>query len=107
MPYKAEDNEHVMMPLDIVVVGSDGLFDNLYTSDLLTCLYPRLDMKTGILEDLEGSAKCMAEMAEIKGNDRRYLSPFARGAHDAGRQYVGGKPDDITVIVSQVQFKYE
>lgn len=40
LPYKAFDNEHVVKPNDIVVMGSDGLFDNLYHEDMLACLYP-------------------------------------------------------------------
>jgi hypothetical protein len=35
------------------------------------------------------------------------MSPFARGAQEAGIGYRGGKPDDITVIVAQVEFKYQ
>ncbi len=35
------------------------------------------------------------------------MSPFARGAQEAGIAYRGGKADDITVIVAQVNFKYQ
>jgi protein phosphatase PTC7 len=39
-PALAFDIEHEMKDRDIVVMGSDGLFDNLYHEDILTCLYP-------------------------------------------------------------------
>jgi hypothetical protein len=34
-----------------------------------------------------------------------YKSPFSKGAEEAGIRHLGGKPDDITVIVAQVDFK--
>lgn len=30
LPYKADDNEHRLEHNDIIVLGSDGLFDNVY-----------------------------------------------------------------------------
>ncbi len=30
------------------------------------------------------------------------MSPFAKGAREYYYDYIGGKPDDITVIVAQV-----
>jgi protein phosphatase PTC7 len=33
-----------------------------------------------------------------------YDSPFAKNGREAGRNYPGGKPDDITVVVAQVNF---
>lgn len=33
---------------------------------------------------------------------RAYLSPFGKGAREAGYIYEGGKPDDITVLVAEV-----
>ena len=34
--------------------------------------------------------------------DKEHLSPFAYGARMAGWGYMGGKPDDITVVVAYV-----
>ena len=44
----------------------------------------------------------MANKAYILGKDRNYMSPFARGAMKCGKRYLGGKEDDITVIVTQI-----
>jgi len=33
------------------------------------------------------------------------MSPFAENAKAYNYEYIGGKPDDITVIVAQVQLK--
>lgn len=42
LPYNAFDNEHNVEHKDVVVVGSDGLFDNLYNDDILDCLNEQL-----------------------------------------------------------------
>lgn len=83
---------------DIIVMGSDGLFDNLYDEDILKCIKPYLKGK--LLEDVTGSVNCMAEEAERKSYDKSYFSPFAKGAKEAGKRFMGGKSDDITVIVA-------
>lgn len=37
-----------------------------------------------------------------RSQDQRHMSPFAYGAQMSGIEYVGGKPDDITVVVAYV-----
>lgn len=89
-------------------MGTDGLFDNLFDQDIEGCLHPSVkahkDQKDQFeLENPEGVAKCMANKAYKLGKDRRYDSPFSQGARQYGKRgYIGGKPDDITVIVSQI-----
>jgi protein phosphatase PTC7 len=102
---KAFDMEHEIKDKDIVVMGSDGLFDNLYHEDLLTCIYPQYEKgasryDTGFVKDPRLAAECMAKKSEEKSYQQFYFSPFARGAQEAGIGYRGGKPDDITVIVA-------
>lgn len=62
---------------------------------------------TGLLTNPLAAAECIAKKSEEKSFQQNYLSPFARGAQEVGMPYRGGKPDDITVIVGQVNFKYE
>lgn len=38
LPYAAFDTEHSVAARDIVVMGTDGVFDNVYDSDLEPCL---------------------------------------------------------------------
>jgi serine/threonine protein phosphatase PrpC len=102
----------VLQDKDIIVMGSDGLYDNLFNEDIVTCIYPQYKSHqqsrhlTGELANPTAAAECLAKKAEIKSNNPNYLSPFARGAQEVGVPYQGGKPDDITVIVAQVNFKY-
>jgi hypothetical protein len=93
-------------------MGSDGLFDNLYHEDMLTCIYPHYKLSTtryltGDLINTSAIAECIAKKSEEKSLQQNYFSPFARGAQEAGVGYRGGKPDDITVIVAQINFKYD
>ena len=85
-------------------MGSDGIFDNLYDEDILYCINKNLDFKTFDLKDLQRTADCLSFSAEVKGYDPNYDSPFSKEARAHGRKHKGGKPDDITVIVSQVKF---
>jgi protein phosphatase PTC7 len=39
----------------------------------------------------------------MRASDSKYHSPFSYAAMQAGYVYLGGKMDDITVVVSYVQ----
>jgi protein phosphatase PTC7 len=53
------------------------------------------------------AATCIAKTAEALSFKKDYDSPFAVHARQAGRNHPGGKKDDITVIVAQVQIQKE
>lgn len=57
---------------------------------------------TDLLADPELVAQVIAEEAEKYSLQQHYVSPFAKGAREQYYDYVGGKPDDITVIVAQI-----
>eukprot|EP00355_Strombidium_rassoulzadegani_P005052 CAMPEP_0168618786 /NCGR_PEP_ID=MMETSP0449_2-20121227/6255_1 /TAXON_ID=1082188 /ORGANISM="Strombidium rassoulzadegani, Strain ras09" /LENGTH=270 /DNA_ID=CAMNT_0008659679 /DNA_START=35 /DNA_END=847 /DNA_ORIENTATION=+ len=102
-PTKAFSTSHRAQHNDIVVMGSDGIFDNLFPSDILSCMNDFIDPKTLNITDLQGTSNCLSTLAEIKGYDPKYESPFAIEAKAHGRKFRGGKSDDITVIVAQVK----
>ena len=110
LPWEAFDNEHkIEAGKDFVVMGSDGLFDNLYDKDISDCLYQQIELKKNIdelgdfkLKSVDETASCIGNKAYQLSHDRRYLSPFAKGAREARVRFMGGKTDDITVIVSQI-----
>ena len=54
------------------------------------------------MKDPTAAAKCIGDLAYGKSKDRKFESPFAKGAKLAGKRYAGGKEDDITVIVSHM-----
>jgi serine/threonine protein phosphatase PrpC len=91
---------------DIVVMATDGVFDNLY-DDMITkeCVVPHLS-KSNDLARIQDAALCISSLAEVMGYDEKYESPFCKNAVKDGkskRKYLGGKADDITVIVAQVK----
>ncbi|WCJ34517.1 hypothetical protein M5689_015825 [Euphorbia peplus] len=82
---------------DIIVVGTDGLFDNVYCRDI------EMILKRAEKEDVGKLAREIAEYALRNSKDRDYLSPFAKAAKKEGIEYTGGKYDDITVVVAKIE----
>lgn len=81
MPYNAFDNEHEIQDNDIIVMASDGVFDNLYDLDIKNCVKQSMD--TTSLINTQKAADCVANKSFELGNKQGYLSPFAKGAHEA------------------------
>lgn len=90
---------------DTIVMGSDGLFDNVFDHEIVTIIS---DSK-----DVAESAKRIAGVASTHSLDVNFDSPYALEARNKGfdvplwrkilgRKLTGGKPDDITVIVGHV-----
>lgn len=89
---------------DIIVVGSDGLWDNLEIDQIVAILNKNIN-STKL--NTNEAAKALAAEAEIKSKDKCYLSPFSKKAREHNFNYTGGKPDDITIIVAQIQYDKE
>ena len=88
----------------MIVLASDGLFDNLFDVKIIELVRPFIRDRDEIL-DPTLVAEIIAKEAEKKSNIGSYMSPFAKGAREQFYDYIGGKPDDITVIVAQVMLK--
>ncbi|CAI5509413.1 unnamed protein product, partial [Closterium sp. Naga37s-1] len=83
---------------DVVVLGTDGLFDNVFDSELASTVMHSL--LAG--REPQHTAEHIATLARTRAQDRIRISPFARAAQEAGYRYYGGKLDDITVVVAYV-----
>lgn len=97
------DAVNEMIPIkigDIIIAGSDGLFDNLYDQDIVKTAEHNMKLFSNNSDLCENLAKTLAEKAVHKAWDHNYKSPFSRNAAKAGKKYVGGKLDDTTVIVA-------
>jgi protein phosphatase PTC7 len=91
---------HIVNDKDVVIVASDGIFDNIFDEDILKCLQNKNWIKDTIENsDAEEAAICLAERASALSKDKDYESPFAQHAKKYNKSYPGGKVDDITVIV--------
>lgn len=102
-PTKAFSTSHSIQHNDIVVMGSDGIFDNMIEPHFQLCLNSYLDRESLNIIDIKSVADCMSMQAEILGYDPNYNSPFAIEARNHGKKFTGGKADDITVIVAQIK----
>ena len=94
--------DHEVEHNDIIVLATDGLFDNLFDVKIIELMQPFIRDRDEIL-DHQLVAEIIAKEAERYSHSQDYTSPFAKSAHDYFFDYRGGKPDDITVIVGQVQ----
>mmetsp|Transcript_41000 Transcript_41000/g.94028 ORF Transcript_41000/g.94028 Transcript_41000/m.94028 type:complete len:269 (+) Transcript_41000:1-807(+) len=94
-----QDADLVRVPVrsgDIVVLATDGLFDNMPENEVLR-----------VVEECEGEdeerlSRRIALRAQELSLDRTIDSPFAILAKDNDIMWGGGRPDDITVIACRI-----
>ncbi|OMJ86062.1 hypothetical protein SteCoe_12498 [Stentor coeruleus] len=100
LPQDARAEIIPLQPCDIVIIGTDGLFDNLYDSDIIRIAEQFLHYGLTPESFCQKLAKELVMQAINKGWDTTYKSPFSKNASKYGKRYLGGKLDDTTVIVS-------
>ncbi len=77
------------------------LWDNLDDEQIISSLKDHL--RNEIIEDINECAYKIATSAKNYSSKMNYLSPFAKKAQELKKyNYIGGKKDDITVIVAQI-----
>ncbi|XP_008672857.1 probable protein phosphatase 2C 1 isoform X1 [Zea mays] len=95
-----------LMEGDIIVSGSDGLFDNIFDQEIVSIISES--------PSVDEAAKALAELARKHSVDVRFDSPYSMEARSRGfdvpwwkkllgGKLIGGKMDDITVVVAQVK----
>ena len=124
-PDDALEYSYDLVPGDVVVLGSDGLWDNLWDDELLMCISASDAMRRSYdgsgqwQQEAEELAQRLLELAEAHSLDQTYASPFAKEREavrrrsetfmtrlmngmaknaDSGRDGKGGKQDDITCV---------
>ncbi|XP_075886528.1 protein phosphatase PTC7 homolog [Nelusetta ayraudi] len=85
---------------DIILTATDGLFDNMPDHMILQEL-KKLKQNSNY-KSIQKTARSIAQQAHVLAYDLNYMSPFAQFACDNGLNVRGGKPDDITVLLSIV-----
>lgn len=96
---------------DLVVMASDGFFDNVWDDDMLDVLAEHAPPGAELSkEETEAVAAELAAFAQVNSLDPRYKSPWAiecakQPSTGLLRRLFpsGGKKDDITVVVAQLQ----
>ena len=97
-PCSATEVKVEVVPGDIIVLGTDGLMDNMYTEEIED------EIKKTTLECVNPKqlAWTIAELALYNSMNKYFLSPFAKASELAGKKRMGGKIDDITVAVGHI-----
>ncbi|XP_058203616.1 probable protein phosphatase 2C 55 isoform X2 [Rhododendron vialii] len=90
-----------VVPGDVIVMGTDGLLDNMFSEDICHIV----KMITESSSEPEQAAWAIAEHAYNNSVDSLAPTPFTQAAVMAGKDRLGGKADDITVIVAYVVVK--
>jgi protein phosphatase PTC7 len=88
---------------DIIIAGTDGLFDNLFDEEIVKIAEETLEQAFDKNRPFASSlSEKIVRRAISSSLDSSVKSPFSVQANKIGRTYSGGKPDDTTVIVSLV-----
>eukprot|EP00884_Botryococcus_braunii_P019435 jgi/Botrbrau1/6175/Bobra.0344s0016.2 len=99
---KADDAQCFNIPVeagDVVVMGSDGLWDNLAQDRMVAEVREALAAK----EKAPELMRRLSHTAFNKSIDREADTPYSLGATEAFQMvFRGGKPDDITVLVALI-----
>jgi len=94
---------------DLIILGTDGVFDNLFDHEV--CNLANLTMSPfeaallknpSLVTSAESVARAIAHAAFHRSKDLKAKSPFAKNARQSGTHYQGGKMDDITVVACWV-----
>lgn len=96
-PSSALEFEHDIKDKDIVIVGSDGLFDNMDFEQIRQQISQYVMKDKSI--DVQSLARDLGKQAKSYSLQWLYDSPFAQKARANKHYFMGGKSDDITVIV--------
>ncbi|PON98463.1 PPM-type phosphatase domain containing protein, partial [Trema orientale] len=99
-PDCAAELEVAVMVGDVVVLGTDGLLDNVFPWEIEEVLKEESEAKEGIKPDK--LACSIAGLSLNNSMDKFKDSPFSEAAKKAGKTHSGGKVDDITVIVGHI-----
>ena len=122
MPKDADQKTFFLKDNDIILLATDGYFDNVYPQETLslvnstmkTIVHPSSSSTTTttattnmtdeeVATTVRGLAKSLTDAARRYSLDPKRLSPWARDARAHGSNYRGGKIDDITCIVTLVR----
>lgn len=99
-PESADQYEFSVEDGDVILLATDGIFDNVPDRMLAEEMGKVWQCKDEIR--LQQCANSIALMARKLSRDPKFLSPFSVNALAAGLEAEGGKPDDITVLLATV-----
>ena len=103
-PERASFSTVTVQDKDLIVMFTDGLSDNVFDEQVASIVKPFLALSD--IPDMEIIAEMLAEKAKAQSENEGWESPFAVAAKRVpSYSWEGGKPDDITVFVAQINLK--
>lgn len=131
LPKDSDTSQFLCQEGDIIVLATDGVYDNVHLQHILELLkeleiskklIDKIDMNldekesgyvseestnsikslTEINEKVERAASTFVAFARQNAHNQNYTSPFTLEAAKYGKRYLGGKVDDITILISVV-----
>lgn len=101
---------------DVVVMGSDGIFDNVYAKDISRMIWNAIcdaplfhhyrydgDVLDATLTALNRGVDEVVAVARGMSLDIHGNTPYASRCIENGAYYEGGKPDDMTLLASIIE----
>ncbi|RKO88896.1 phosphatase 2C-like domain-containing protein [Blyttiomyces helicus] len=86
---------------DIVILGSDGMFDNVFDDEIVDIV--RGVVNGGGVDPKRITDALLGRAREVAEDGRFASSPFQSRAIQEGLYYQGGKMDDVTVLAGVVR----
>ena len=104
---------------DVMVVGTDGLFDNLSLEEIaricsddaanadsaVSAPFPPSPASPASAASVDALARRLCEAAHAASRDPVRDTPFSRNCRQHGKHHKGGKVDDISVVVVRFRAK--
>ncbi|XP_052849963.1 protein phosphatase PTC7 homolog isoform X1 [Drosophila gunungcola] len=99
-PESADTMQFTVEPGDVILLATDGVYDNVPESILIEVLSEMSGVSDAVR--LQMAANAVALMARILSFNPAHDSPFSQNARKLNIAASGGKPDDITVLLATV-----
>ena len=97
----AQNNVHEVKENDIVLMGVNTIFLNLFQEDITDCIQSY--MTNYKVNNLQKASLCIINLTERMYSMQSYKSPAYLAAKEAGKDYPQtGVVDDATVILAQI-----
>lgn len=91
---KAQEEVLTLQSGDVLLLASDGVLDNVTEKEL------GITVDRYASKGAQRTAEMLATQAWKQSQQEEKDSPFAKEARKHGVEHIGGKPDDITVLVA-------
>jgi protein phosphatase PTC7 len=87
---------------DVIIMGSDGLWDNLFDREIAEVAVRHKAASS--TPNPAAMARELASMAHAQGQNRSAFTPFSYAASEwFDMVYNGGKPDDIAIVAAFIE----